>query len=217
MKKILACALCVLFVLAAVCSCGESGPSPYPTKQELVGSWNRKDDFTEEEANTMLTSIGFSEEELPYCPKDVCVYELIVFNDDNTYSIGGDPEMSKTAICEYMERVIQALYNNVNNMPETYGEDPDFQDIQDFKDFYAWFYDYETYADFINGIADYVVDDVFMYSEGPDETGKYTLSAGEINFTADGSVDEEYVKVSYDENRNIVMAYSNATLTYTKK
>lgn len=203
MKKYIALALVLVMVLT-LSACGLS-------KDELCHRWTMMDNFDEDEARETLAAYGFYDEEIALADlNSIGAVRYLTFTKDGNYSYSYDEAASTAKMVTYYDNLLTTIYNNLDSLVEIYGEGvKDEYTEEEFKDLYAYIYDFETYDDLLNAMAE----DTFDFSDAG-EKGTYKISGSKVTMYVNGTGDGEYVNCTI-ENNTLTVRYTNATEIYT--
>lgn len=220
MKKIITIVL-ALCICISVAACGRKGPSTF---EKLCGTWkaDREKSFSDMEEDAELIG-AFEDEELEYAPPFYfdAVY-CITFNEDNTYTMGIDKEVTKAYYLNWIDAMFVNLFDHKDDV-RFKEDDGDYgynnallasESVEEFRDAYAVALEYADYAAFADDMFEktweiYEFDDL-------DEKGTFQVTE-KISFTVEGETESEYVTYEFDESGNLTLGYADdKTETYSK-
>lgn len=215
MKKTVSLVMALLLTAMLICSC-----SLGLTKSDVVGSWIADSLFNEEDLVAYLENMGFAESEIALAPRNVLKFvEKYTFNEDGTYKMQYSAEDTKASFLEYYDIFIGVIYSNIASLEDVYGEGAaeSFESLDDFKGFYAYIYEFDTYDDYLEAVWDEVVVNFNGMDGTPLEEGTYTVESEQINFKMAGDTEFQYVNAKLGEDGKLTLEYTNSTAVLTKK
>lgn len=214
MKKTIVFFALVLAVIMSVTACSGS----WLTKDYLCGTWLEDFDLDADQEISVLEYFGFEAEENAYAPGGLALVSGFEFKADGTYIESYDISECEKAFKSWLDRFMTALYNNRSALTELYGEEiNDVASVDEFKDFQAYVYNFDSYKEFEDAAwAEY--DDVMELStDSFIEAGDYTLEGEEINLRANGESEYLYVKCQKISDTQMTMVFSDYTSQMRKK
>ena len=208
MKKIITLSLAVLLLCCCLAGCGGSNV-------DLSGRWESVFYYDSDSVLAELEALEFYEEEIALLdPSTMGIQEVLLLNEDMTYTITCDAEKSMALVEEYYRNVFAAFYENREQLQELYGEDFVSMTEDEFNQYYAQLYGAASFDVLIDMIVGEEAD--YAYLEEDPEVGTYRISLNRIYFTIDGTSEEEYVSFRTGEDGSLTLEYTDSTVVYTK-
>lgn len=200
--RILALTLVLVMSLALLCGCDDN--------ESIYGTWNEVavDDTTETKG--FLKDLGFYDEEIALIDLGTMktVY-MVKFNEDKTYERGVNIEATDALMVEFVEGMMEALYNGRASLAGLYGEEINELTRDEFNLFYAEQFGCETYQEMVDLLA-------YDSWEYENESGTYNAAMGSIFLTPEGETEAQSAgyKVSGDK---LTVEYADGDAVYTKE
>lgn len=205
MKKFMAAAL-VATMAFSVCACTNYS-------EEIQGEWTAPVYLEEDDNQENLESFYFYDDEIALLDLDGCAYiKYVNFNDDGTYEMGTDEDLSIESFKSYYQEVFNTLYENRTSISEYSDEAADIASAEDFTDWYATeLFGFENGDDMITEMAETAYD----YYTFDEEEGTYKADASCIYFTEDG--EDETLQNDYTlEDDTLTIEGTDITLDFTR-
>lgn len=208
MKKMIAFVLAVLVLTCCLAGCGGSAP-------DLTGRWESVYYYDSESVLAELEGLEFYEEEIALLDTGAMGFcDVLLLNEDLTYSISNDAAKSRAMVEEYYRNAFAIFFENRQQLQELYGEDFASMSEAEFYQFYADLYGAADYDALINMIVGSVED--YAYLEENSENGTYRVSLNRIFFTIAGTTNEEFVTITMNDDGSMDMKFNDNTVHYTK-
>ena len=210
-------ALCLLLALAA-CD-GASLTTPSLKLDDLVGKWQTTYTLEEDVAEELLDYYGFTEEERALIGHDVFkVAQILTIGSDKTYSFEIDGERSRNLVRQSFNSIISLVYDHLGELTDTYGEEmaEEVADLDEFKDYYAWMYDFDSYDEYLDAVVEDFVSEYYDMSSPIDlEHGTFTIDGTDLVMTIDGESEGASVGASLSGN-SLLITYKDGEELYTR-
>lgn len=206
MKRMLALLLATLLVLSlTACDLDFKG--------KIVGSWTCRIEDTEENRNALMETIELYEEEIALVNTPLYTEKTLTFNEDGTYTFSEEAEGVKKYVRTFYKDLFEDLYQGRDTIATLYeGADLSQLTEEEFYQFYAELYTYETFDKLLDALSESVYD---YDSFEPYETGTFTVGSDKIVFDADGDEGDGSVEYSVSDD-TLTIEYSDSTERYTK-
>lgn len=202
MKKFLAFVMAI-FMLAALCACGE-------TKPDIKGTWVETYNRTAEDMKENLEYLQFDEAEIEFADLTACkAVDLVAFYEDGTYTLGFDATANEKYFRSYLEDYFAVLYENVDKLVDLYGEF-ECEDAAEFIDLYAYAYFDMSGEEMLEYMSDYLAD---LYN---DEHGKYVVEKDRIGFMAEDETEYSYAGFKLSD-KTLTVDFKDGTIVYRAK
>ena len=206
MKRIVSLILALLALSCCLYGCGST--------PDLTGRWEAVSYYDSDSVLEEFEAFDLYEEEIALLdPAGMGICDVLVLNEDMTYTITYDAAKSMALVEEYYRGVFATLYENRAQLEEVYGEDFTSMTEDEFQLFYATMYGASSFDSLIYMFVG-TLDD-YAYLEEDPEVGTYRVTLNRIYFTIDGTSTEEYVTFSLDDG-SLSVDYTDNTVTYTK-
>jgi|GEM_PF-6959690 len=199
-------------MLLTLAACGESEKDKIA---KLAHTWETMEYIDHDDAAEVLGYFGFDEDEISFADLDTMGFvRTMTLTEDKTYVQEYDVEKSRAYFREYFDTYIGTLYDHVAELTNTYGEDiVEVADVEEFKDFYGWLFDFESYDEYLDAVVDDFAD-VYELDDNLIEKGTFELDKDKLKMTEDGADAAEYVVYTVDDS-SLTIEYSNDTEHYT--
>lgn len=206
----------VLTMTLALLVCVLSGCESTADKiAALSGTWTMVEADTEEQALELLENIEAYDEEIALADLGSLEYvQIVTFTQEQTYSFGYDVEATRDCVKTFYDNYFAALFQSRATLNEAYGTEFDAMTQEEFLQFYADLYGFETYEALLTHITDVAYD--YEGMQTPWETGTYTIKGDDIMCTIDGQTQAESLGYAIDGS-TLTLTYSNAVEVYTRE
>ncbi len=210
MKRILALLLSAVLLLSlAACD------FDFDYKGKIVGTWVCRKLESADNKESLLDAIDLYDEEKALVTAPLYTAKTVTFNEDGSYSFSEDVDGVKAYVRDFYEQMFTQLYEGRAALANTYaeyGEDLSQKTEDEFYQFYADLYSYDSYEQLLDGLAENVYDyDNFE----PFEQGTFTVGSKKIDFDATTDEDDGVAEYSVKDGE-LTITYSDGTEVYTK-
>lgn len=205
----------VLLLIVSMTACLFAGCESEAEKiEKLAGNWYITIDDTPEEAQALLESLDFFEEEIALVDLHALQYAQVVkFNVDKTYSFALDAEGTKECVREFMQKAFEDMYADRTSLNALYEQDFGSMSEEEFGAFYAYLYEVED----LDTLLDRVANEGYDYDTlcEPWETGTYSIEGNRILCTITGEITEEYLGYKIEEG-TLTLTYKDGVEVYSR-
>lgn len=210
MKRMIALTLALM--LMACCFAGCDGEAEKIA--ELIGRWECTSYYTADSVVASFEAMDLYEEEIAMLdPNTMGVVDVVIFNEDKTYSFTSDAAKSMALVDAYYRDAFATFYANRDQLSEVYGMDMSAMGEEEFYLFYAEMYgvsDFDSLIELFVGTAD-----DYAYLDEPVEVGTFRIVSNRIYCTIDGEADAQYITYTVDGD-SLDLIFDDSTITYTK-
>lgn len=208
--KILALALALVLCAGVLCSC----QSNEERMAELAGTWTMRSDDTAEQAQSLLETVEFYEEEIALVDlNSLDDVMCVTFDTEGNYSFAWDVAGIRQCLKEFYQGAFDALFEGRTSLNEVYDYDFSATTKEEFFQIYADMY---GFAD-INALVDAFVESSYDYESlgEPLETGTFTIKGSDLMCTITGETEAESLGYIIDED-TLTLIYANGREVYTR-
>ncbi|MBR5381465.1 MAG: hypothetical protein IK136_02475 [Oscillospiraceae bacterium] len=200
-------------MLLTLAACGENEKEKIA---KLAYTWETMEYVEPDEAKDILEYFGFEEEELAYADLETMGFvRLMTLTADKTYVQEYDVQKTCDYFRQYFDSYIETLYTHAAELTDVYSESiVEVEDADEFRQFYAWLFDYDEYDEYLDDVVDEFVE-IFELNDNLIERGTYELDKEKLKLKEEGSDTAEYVVYSVDDS-TLTIEYSNDTEHYTR-
>lgn len=205
MKKIIS-ALLIGAAIVSLASClNKAAP--------LHGDWHTEIALDEEAVSDVLTFYDFTAEEIALIDKSgLTTVKEATFSSDGSYDFHYDIETTKQHFSDFFDRCMHTVHDNLGSLSDIFGGVE--YGFDEFADYYADVYGYESYEAYRSATASAFVTDYYAFGDGSIEHGMYKVSGDAIIMTADGEEAPMTLSYSLSEDGTLSLIYTNTTEQY---
>lgn len=210
MKKI--CALiCALLMLASLAGCSLPGMS----MEDLCGNWESLTYFDAQDTQDILEGLDFYPEEIALADLNgLCIVATVEFKTDKQYNYGYDVDATRAMAEQYFSDFLDTLYENREDLVETYGETILSMSKDAFLTAYAELFGMTSGQELIEVLAENALD--YEALTESTEFGTFRLRLNDIYMKEAGASTEEYVTFKI-ENDTLTLIYQDGEEVYTRR
>ena len=210
MKKI--CALiCALLMLASLAGCSLPGMS----MEDLCGNWESLTYFDAQDTQEILEGLDFYPEEIALADLNgLCIVATVEFKTDKQYNYGYDVDATRAMAEQYFSDFLDTLYENREDLVESYGETILTMSKDAFLTAYAELFGMTSGQELIEVLAENALD--YEALAESTEFGTFRLSLNDIYMKEAGASTEEYVTFKI-ENDTLTLIYQDGEEVYTRR
>lgn len=210
MKRIAALFLALMMI--ACCFAGCDGEADKVA--ELTGRWETVSYYTADSVVASFEAMDLYAEEIALLDANAMgLVDVVIFNEDKTYSFTSDSAKSMALVDEYYRNAFATFYANRDQLSEVYGEDLSAMTEEAFYLFYAEMYGVEDFESLIELFVGSAED--YAYLDEPVEVGTYRIVSNRIYCTIDGEAEALYITYSINGD-SLDLVFDESTVTYTK-
>jgi hypothetical protein len=210
MKKI--CALiCAVLMLASLAGCSLPGMS----MEDLCGNWESLTYFDAQDTQEILEGLDFYPEEIALADLNgLCIVATVEFKTDKQYNYGYDVDATRAMAEQYFSDFLDTLYENREDLVETYGETILSMSKDAFLTAYAELFGMTSGQELIEVLAENALD--YEALAESTEFGTFRLRLNDIYMKEAGASTEEYVTFKI-ENDTLTLIYQDGEEVYTRR
>jgi hypothetical protein len=210
MKKI--CALiCAVLMLASLAGCSLPGMS----MEDLCGNWESLTYFDAQDTQDILEGLDFYPEEIALADLNgLCIVATVEFKTDKQYNYGYDVDATRAMAEQYFSDFLDALYENREDLVESYGETILSMSKDAFLTAYAELFGMTSGQELIEVLAENALD--YEALAESTEFGTFRLRLNDIYMKEAGASTEEYVTFKI-ENDTLTLIYQDGEEVYTRR
>jgi hypothetical protein len=210
MKKI--CALiCAVLMLASLAACSLPGMS----MEDLCGNWESLTYFDAQDTQEILEGLDFYPEEIALADLNgLCIVATVEFKTDKQYNYGYDVDATRAMAEQYFSDFLDTLYENREDLVETYGETILSMSKDAFLTAYAELFGMTSGQELIEVLAENALD--YEALAESTEFGTFRLRLNDIYMKEAGASTEEYVTFKI-ENDTLTLIYQDGEEVYTRR
>ena len=134
------------------------------------------------------------------------------FSSDGSYDFHYDIETTKQHFSDFFDRCMHTVHDNLGSLSDIFGGVE--YGFDEFADYYADVYGYESYEAYRSATASAFVTDYYAFGDGSIEHGMYKVSGDAIIMTADGEEAPMTLSYSLSEDGTLSLIYTNTTEQY---
>lgn len=200
--RVLALALVLVLAMALLCGCDDN--------ESIYGTWNEVAVDGKADTEEFLKDMGFYDEEIALIDLgSMKTVYMVRFNEDKTYERGVNVDATNAVMEEFVDGMMEALYNGRATLTELYGEEIVDLTREEFNLFFADQFGCETYEEMRQLLAC----DSWEYEN---ETGTYNAAMGSIFLTPEGETEAQ--SAGYEVNGDkLTVEYADGDTVYTKE
>ena len=166
MKKIIS-ALLIGTALISLASCSDRA-------EALHGDWDTEIAIDEKTVSDILAFYDFTEEEIELCDKSgLTTVKTVSFSEDGEYDFRYDIESTKQHFIDLFDRCMHTVHDNLGSLSDIFGGVE--YGFDEFADYYAEVYGYESYGEYLGAAANAFVTDYYALGDGEIEHGDTPL------------------------------------------
>lgn len=208
--KILLVVLSLVLCAGVLCSC----QSNEERLAELAGTWTMRGDDSAEQAQALLESLEFYEEEIALVDlNSLDDVMTVTFDTEGNYAFAWDAQGIQQCLDEFYRGAFDAIYEGRTTLNEVY--DYDFSAVTK-EEFFQLYADLYSVSDF-DALIDVFVESSYDYEslEEPMETGTFTIKGGDLMCTITGETEAEALGYKI-EGDTLTLIYVNGREVYTR-
>ncbi len=204
--------LLVFALILSLAGCGEQQTDP----EVIAYKWDTMELISAENTKEALSYFGFSEAELAFADLDAFgLVKSVEFTKTGSFRFFYDKTATKTAFEDYIEALVDKLFENRESLAELFGEELSAKrTLVSFETAYAAQYDFKSFGEYV----EYVTNELLVSYDLDNsliEEGTFNLSADKIELKADKSTESEFVAYTLSGDE-LTIIYSDAKEVYKK-
>ena len=181
----------------------------------LYGKWQTEIAISEEVTADILSFFDFTSEEIELIDKTgLATVKTVSFGNDGSYEFCYDTEATKALFSEYFDRCIRTVHDNLGSLSAVFGGVE--YGFDEFADYYADVYGFDSYEEYREKAASAFVSDYFDLGDGTIERGSCKVSGGSIIMTEEGEVEPRTLGYTVTDGGELILTYTNTTETYRR-
>lgn len=207
MKKIIS-ALLIGTALISLASCSDRA-------EALHGDWDTEIAIDEKTVSDILAFYDFTEEEIELCDKSgLTTVKTVSFSEDGEYDFRYDIESTKQHFIDLFDRCMHTVHDNLGSLSDIFGGVE--YGFDEFADYYAEVYGYESYGEYLGAAANAFVTDYYALGDGEIEHGSYKVSADAIIMTKNDEETPSTLSYTLGEDGVLSLVYTNTVENYRR-
>lgn len=210
MRKWLILSLITLLTLSMFTGCVSNAEK----LESITGTWSITTPAVESEVVKLLESLDAKEAEIALADqKSLHITQLVSFSGDGTYVFSYDVDAIRASVRKFFEGYFDALYAGRSTLNDVYERDFTDTTVEEFRQFYAEFYDMASFQ----ALIDELTAEAFDYEilAQPREVGTFTLRGSRLYCTPQGQDQADIIGFELKDGK-LRLNFADAIQVYEK-